>query len=180
MKPPSQNDRILTEKDQLRFLSKVSVGDDCWEWTDALSKEGYGYFSIGPRVARIYLRAHRVSYEMFVGPIPHGLELDHLCRNPGCVRPDHLEAVTHRENVLRGASPSALHAIKTHCSKGHPYDEENTYRYPNGKRQCRTCHRDRNRRLYYRGRESAGLSEQLALTDKAAAHLYRDMAGTPL
>ena len=124
-----------------RFLTKVHMTDNCWTWTASKNRDGYGQF----HVAGAKFAAHRWLYQLFVGPIPTGLELDHLCRNPACVRPSHLEPVTHRENVLRGASPIAAHAAKTHCSQGHPYDEENTGRRAAGWRQCRMCHRDQSR-----------------------------------
>ena len=75
------------------------------------------------------------------GPIPDGLQLDHLCRNRKCVRPDHLDAVTGRENVLRGATVAAYHASLTHCPAGHPFDEKNTYVYSKQPRtrRCRAC-----------------------------------------
>lgn len=81
-----------------------------------------------------------MSHELHKGPIPEGLVIDHLCRNRGCVNPDHLEAVTQRENILRGEGLAAANARKTHCPKGHPYSGENLYVVPSsGRRQCRIC-----------------------------------------
>ena len=85
--------------------------------------------------------AHRVAYELMRGPIPDGLTLDHLCRNVGCVNPDHLEPVTMKENILRGYSPAAQAARRDECAHGHAYTPENTYRYANGSRRCRICQR---------------------------------------
>jgi hypothetical protein len=121
-----------------RFMAKVEFTDTCWEWTARRDVLGYGQLLWNQRAGR----AHRVAYEYFVGPIPDGLELDHLCRNPPCVNPDHLEAVTHRENVLRGESPSARHARKTHCPQGHDYTATRTGA-TKGKRYCQTCRRER-------------------------------------
>ncbi len=84
--------------------------------------------------------AHRVTYRILVGEIPAGLEIDHLCRNPGCVNPDHLEPVTHSVNQQRAGD------VKTHCPSGHPYDSpESRYEYPDGRRACRECARERAR-----------------------------------
>lgn len=84
------------------------------------------------------LYAHRASYEMFVGPIPEGLHLDHLCRVTLCVRPGHLEPVTLRENTLRGRAGDYQRA-KTHCPSGHEYTEENMFNSPKGHRICKPC-----------------------------------------
>lgn len=113
-----------------KFFEKNKVG--CWLWKGSASlspsRTKYGQYR--------GRKASRASYEKYVGKIPDGLEIDHLCRNTLCVRPDHLEAVTHRENVMRGFSPSSIHAKKTACPKGHPYD----YAKPNGgARACRKC-----------------------------------------
>ena len=119
----------------------------CWLWIRGTDKNGYGGFVSQVTSSR---QAHRVAYERWVGPVPPGLDLDHLCRTPSCVNPEHLEAVTHRVNCLRGRSPAARAARTTHCPQGHPYDEANTGRYPNGHRRCRTCHRTRERERHAR------------------------------
>jgi hypothetical protein len=111
-----------------------------------------------------------VAYELFVGPIPEGLELDHLCRNPSCVNPAHLEAVTHRENVRRGD----LHLVfgsRTHCTMGHEFTDENTYPRPTGGRGCRECRRERVRAYRERNRD------QLRQRDRVAARLRREAQG---
>lgn len=131
-----------------RFWAKVDKGDGtgCWLWTGARNDVGYGQIWVGDRI--VY--AHRAAYEMLVGPIPEGMQIDHLCRTPLCVRAlDHLEPVTQRENILRGTGFSALNARKTHCPQGHPFSEENTYYTEHGSRRCRTCsreHKERERR----------------------------------
>lgn len=132
---------ILTEKDQARFWSQVALPNEqgCMLWLGSHAYRGYGKFWINGSSRR----AHRISYEVAYGPIAADLVIDHLCRVHGCVAPAHLEAVTQRENVLRGDGVSAGHAKKTHCPLGHPYDAVNTYVYPAGKRGCRECHRTR-------------------------------------
>ena len=116
----------------------IGEPNDCWLWTKSLSKSGYGVMGIGSK----NFRAHRLSYELYVGPIPDGLELDHLCSVRNCVNPAHLEAVTHRENVLRGNAPSAKNSRKTHCLRGHEFTAENTIAIKTG-RACRACDRER-------------------------------------
>jgi hypothetical protein len=132
--------RTMTTRDE-RFWSKVKKTKGCWLWTASTRNGGYGQFWIPPRVQV----AHRVAYEWLVGPIPDGTELDHLCRTPACVNPDHLEPVPHRINILRGEGPSAKHAVKTRCPAGHIYDEKNTYEW-RGMRRCRLCNAAQARR----------------------------------
>lgn len=109
--------------------------EDCWLWAGSLNNCGYGRFRLGIKA----YAAHRVVYESEVGLIPDGLVIDHLCRTPCCVNPEHLEPVTNKENILRGTAPSAVHARKTHCPRGHEYNEKNTYYQKKGGRQCRPC-----------------------------------------
>ncbi|HEY1740016.1 MAG TPA: HNH endonuclease signature motif containing protein [Acidimicrobiia bacterium] len=99
------------------------------------SPTGYGYVYDESRVHRL---VHRVSYELSIGPIPGGLEIDHLCRERSCANPEHLEAVTRRENVLRSDSVAAHRARQTHCVHGHEFTAQNTYRHQ-GRRYCRAC-----------------------------------------
>jgi HNH endonuclease len=115
-------------------MAKVNKTDGCWLWTGTTSHGGYGSFRMDGRQQG----AHRVAYVLFRGPIPDGLTIDHLCRVPGCVNPDHLEAVTMRENTLRGVSKVAQQARKTHCLRGHPLSGDNLW-VRGGKRFCRTC-----------------------------------------
>jgi hypothetical protein len=96
-------------------------------------------------VAGRVVTIHRAAWELYVGPIPDGSVLDHLCRNRACFRPDHLEPVTHQENIIRG---HALRAPKAECRHGHPKTDENTYTSPAGKRHCRPCMRASDRRQY--------------------------------
>lgn len=114
------------------FWSRVEKTDSCWLWRGAIGSGGYGTFSF----RRVTYRAHRIAFVLAGGAIPLGLQLDHLCRVRACVNPSHLQVVTQRENILRGVSPIADYAKRTHCPKGHPYDM--AYTYPSGKR-CRAC-----------------------------------------
>lgn len=103
-----------------RFMSKVEKScDGCWNWRGSIAPNGYGKFSIEKNRIRKTFNAHRFSYQYFKGEIPHGLTIDHLCRNRGCVNPDHLEVLTLKENLLRGSGVGGRNAKKTHCSKGH-------------------------------------------------------------
>lgn len=121
----------------------------CWLWTKKLDRDGYAHMW---RRGRTWL-VHRLTYDLLVAPIPTGMELDHLCRVRHCVNPAHLEPVTHKENILRGFSPQAENARKTHCVNGHEFTEENTYRQGGVRRQCRACSAEQARR--YRARKAA-------------------------
>lgn len=117
----------------------------CWLWTSSLDKRlGYTKF----RCKGKKIPAHRFSYELEHGKVPEGLELDHLCRVRHCVRPSHLEAVTHKVNCLRGTAPAAQFAKQTHCIKGHPLISIPNSKYP--QRICRICRRESGLRWYYR------------------------------
>ena len=118
-----------------RFWRMVQKTETCWLWVGWRDKDGYGLFT----PIHKHVRSHRFAYEEANGPIPDGLQIDHLCRNPPCVRPSHMEVVTAQTNVLRGNTVAAKNAAKTHCKHGHPFDKVNTYLRPDG-RQCRACH----------------------------------------
>jgi len=131
--------KITTEE---RFWSKVAKLDNpngCWLWTAATNGEaGYGVFNVmGHRPGR-HILAHRYSYETLIGPIPIGLELDHLCRIRRCVNPAHLEPVTRQTNLLRGIGVVPERAAQTHCVRKHPLDLFNTYHW-RGHRRCKQC-----------------------------------------
>ncbi len=130
-----------------RFWEKVSLPDSadpelCWLWVGAITT-GYGVIGVDGR--KQY--AHRLSYRDAKGEIPPGLEIDHLCRNTSCVRPAHLEAVTHRENVSRGKGPGAEHGRRTHCSRGHLLGGDNIVSPSDvrGFRNCKACVAKRSR-----------------------------------
>jgi hypothetical protein len=126
----------------LRLRNRIAVepASGCWVWLGKRAK-GYGRIKVGSMHdgTRREVQAHRLVYEILIGPIPYGLELDHLCLNRSCVNPDHVEPVTTRENLLRGTSSPAQNARKTHCKRGHEFTPDNTRLTSRGYRQCRQC-----------------------------------------
>jgi len=135
---------MLTEQQAESFWAKVIRTEACWIWTAADSGDGYGIFTINSKNRR----AHRLAYELTVGPIPEGMSLDHLCRVRNCINPEHLEPVTVAENNRRAA------AYKTACTRGHEYTPENTRYNSAGARACRECDRWRCRRRRAARREA--------------------------
>lgn len=119
---------------RLRALYAVDRETGCWVWAGNKDRLGYGRFGYQ---GRLHL-AHRASYALLIGDIPEGMDLDHLCRNPSCINPAHLEAVTHRENARRGLA-GANERMKTECPQGHPYSGDNLVVLSNGHRRCRAC-----------------------------------------
>ena len=123
------------------FLRKIEPQPNgCWNWIGNILKSGYGLFrsrskQVGP---------HRFSYETFVGAIPRGLTIDHLCNNRICVNPEHMAIATLRQNVLRGNGICARNARKTHCKRGHPLSGVNLRfaKLLKGGRECQTCYRE--------------------------------------
>ena len=125
-----------------RIEAKINRTSTCWLWTAGQDGKGYGACWFDGRM----MKAHRVVYLLLVGPIPEGLQLDHLCRVHNCVNPAHLEPVTAQVNSQRG--DVGLHnVVKTHCPQGHPYDDENTYVTPSRPtaRYCNACNVERSR-----------------------------------
>ncbi|GAA0766001.1 HNH endonuclease signature motif containing protein [Brevundimonas olei] len=136
----------------VRLMKKVDVdtATGCWIWTGSTTPGGYGSIGLGSLTdgTRRLHPAHRVAYEIFVGPIERGYQLDHLCRVRACVNPNHLQPVTQAENIRRGEG-GAFWAAKTHCPSGHPYSPENTRIY-RGRRLCRECALNSQRARYWR------------------------------
>lgn len=137
--------RNTVDHDQQYLLSRVEVDAEsgCWLWTGPRSRLGYPTLKVGDEHG-----AHRLAYRLWKGSIPDGLTIDHLCRVRHCVNPEHLEPVTQRVNSIRGTSPFAVNAQKTHCKHGHEFTPENTMRSPslNGRRRCRACYNALRRR----------------------------------
>lgn len=138
-----------------RFLDRIVVlPNECWQWQGTLVTQGYGYITDDHGW---YARAHRWSYEHFVGPIPAGLVLDHLCRNRGCVNPDHVEPTTHAININRGETRAASRKRRQkYCKRGHDLALTAKYVPSKQSRQCMACMREYSRDYHARKREQVG------------------------
>jgi hypothetical protein len=140
----------------VQFECEVFPENGCMFWISAKDSDGYPVFTTAKRLtARRWERvsAYRWIYERLRGPISNKFELDHLCKVKHCVNPDHLEAVTHAENVKRGSAAR----LKTHCKNGHPFSEENTIIWADGTRRCRQCYRVKARLYMKERRKKHGL-----------------------
>lgn len=139
------------------FWSKVDRSgwpDACWVWL-ACTSRGYGCFGVGLKIRR----AHRIAYEVCIGPVPVGFDLDHLCRNRACVNPAHLEPVTRRENTSRGVPFGGFgqhNRRKTACRNGHQYTADSVINRGDGRRTCKACHRDNQRRYVAKRQKESG------------------------
>jgi hypothetical protein len=130
--------RLKTLRERLLVKAIVNWETGCWEWSASRDSSGYGSIKVNGS----WRGAHRIAYELIEGPIPAGLQLDHLCRVRHCVNPAHLEPVTPRENTMRSPIAfCALNAQKTFCKHGHEFTPGNTYINAEGRRTCRACQR---------------------------------------
>lgn len=152
--PPTMRDPVVrfwenVDKNGPTPVFRPELGP-CWVWTGILYRNGYGRHT----VRREQRLAHRFSYAL-KHELAGNAELDHRCRNRACVRPSHLEPVTHRVNLLRGDTIAARNAAQTHCPQNHAYAGANLYVDPRGHRQCRACRREACRKSYARKKAAA-------------------------
>ncbi len=138
-----------------RILERIRIDENgCWRWLGTkLPGHGYGTIGMGHANKR---GVHRVAYEAWVGPVPTGLVIDHLCRVRDCCNPEHLEAVTPSVNTMRGDTLPVRKAAMTACPQGHPYDAGNTvWRKDNNGRRCKVCRNERERHRYAERKRAA-------------------------
>jgi hypothetical protein len=122
-------------KNKLNNCSVPEPNTGCQFWLHDSVTGGYGRIAINKRK----VLAHRLSYVLYKGEIGEGLTIDHKCNQPYCINPDHLQAITMRENTMRGSSFAVTNSKKTHCPKGHEYSDSNTFLNSKGRRECRMC-----------------------------------------
>lgn len=151
-------------------IGYVIQENGCWDWVGAVSTNGYGSWRTSGRSQP----AHRAMYERHKGPIPDGLQIDHLCRNRKCVNPDHMEPVTLIENVLRGVGFSGRNRRKTHCRRGHEYTPENTHATVTKRgwnlRACRACWRDDRRGKWQERLRTESPEQRILRRERARVH----------
>jgi hypothetical protein len=135
---PAMSIDMLSTEACARFVDKIQIGPGCWSWTGA-GAPSYGRVGVNRRM----YGAHRIAYALVHGSIAEGRVVHHRCDNPNCVRPDHLEAVPQKQNVLYGASPVGRVAQTGRCKHGHELSGDNLYISPSNKRNCRACQRQR-------------------------------------
>lgn len=142
-----KNTEQIRRRITLHSMPEPNTG--CWLWMGDSVKGGYGRTFVD---GRKWL-SHRAAYVAFVASIPEGLTIDHLCKQPACCNPLHLEPVTMKENTMRGNSFARINAQKTTCKNGHALAGENLYTYKNGRRECRTCMDARGKAYYEKNRQ---------------------------
>jgi hypothetical protein len=150
-----------------RLLAKIEPASwwACWRWTGYVGPGGYGSIN----VERTPRPVHRISYELAYGPVPAGLQLDHLCRNRACANPLHLEAVTQQVNILRGIGGINTRS-KTHCPHGHPYSGSNLMFTRDGRRRCRKCKNDDSLRRWRQAHGERRVPKDLPMDEIAEAY----------
>lgn len=126
--------------DKERILKNIQINPDtqCWEWIRSLDNKGYGYLEISKHNKTKKIFSHRYSYQAFVAIITSDMSIDHKCRNRKCCNPDHLRILSIKDNLLCGNTIAAKNSTKTHCLRGHEFNEENTY-HVRGERVCKKC-----------------------------------------
>lgn len=145
---------VPTNFDADAFWAKVDRTGECWLWAGATLR-GYGRVTVRTDGSATTMQAHRIAYELLVESIPDDMQLDHTCRVRSCVRPNHMDVVTNRENTLRSDGVTAINSRKTHCVHGHEFTPENTIRRKNGNRRCRECQNRLARDWWHRNRATA-------------------------
>ena len=156
---PNQFTKAIPPEERFWKYVLCDLESHCWLWTGSINPDGYGQFWLNGRRTK--------SHHFLNGKAPAGLEWDHLCRVRNCVNPAHLEAVTRRINTLRGETQAALHAAKTHCPQGHPYDLLNTLLYQ-GRRYCRAC-----RHLHHFAPLPCKVKRQAAAVSQGTTHYHQ-------